>query len=87
MIFDENPAFRKSILLRLYIGKRSRFFLTGFELGKKVLKQFCSKSEVVFRNRVDLRILTFFDMKIIEKLKKVLVFHIKLIEKVKKSKF
>tara|TARA_B100001123_G_C14372996_1_gene655660 strand:- start:98 stop:268 length:171 start_codon:yes stop_codon:yes gene_type:complete len=56
LIFDENPGFQKSILLRLYIGKRIEISIRGFELEKNLFCQFCSKSEVVFRNRVDLGI-------------------------------
>ena len=46
MIFGENPGFQKSVLLRLYIGKRIAIYITGFELGGKFKKPFCSKSGV-----------------------------------------
>ncbi len=68
--FDANPGFQKSILLRLYIGNVSSFIYEDFELEKKVFWQFCSNFRVVFRNRACKIIFDFFDLKIIEKLKK-----------------
>ena len=70
LIFDEIPGFQKSILLRLYIGNVSSFIYEDFELEKKVFWQFCSNFGVVFRNRACKIIFDFFDLKIIEKLKK-----------------
>ena len=54
---------------------------------KKVFWQFCSKFQVIFRNRVTKLIVDFFDLEIIEKLKKWLVFQFFEVEKIENSNF
>ena len=53
LIFYENQGFEKSIFLRLYIGKISRDKSLSIQVREKFKKPFCSKSGVVFRNRVN----------------------------------